>query len=335
MRDFIRKTLKEAVSAKFNTGCEYFEPNSHDYKWCKFAENKLQKNTRKPKQAIEKYKRDFLSGYKSGVRAVKYDKTLPFFSERRTDVISALDKFKKTCPKFYNYIIEQMIKFVDSQVILNEKDEYDLLNKLNTNWSALSLMLTLALPDEYKTLDFNQTLDYFFGKIDEKSATTPFERFMGSVTSETGKDLRHKINSTISERTKAGQEIEDEFYQYIKNYTEVVQYAGDYSFMDMIGVDMVVLNPEGEWVPVQVKKYAGGCDSLEYRKNMCENWCVSYEKKVWRIKVFNGNNLEKNKTQCKSLPLNKTTYLNTHVDDSGVNQEFCDSKEIILKNPNF
>jgi len=335
MRDLIRRVLKEEVSNKYSTGCEFFPKNSTDYRWCKFAENKLSKTTKKAKLAIERYKKDYLSDYGGEYKAVKYNKSIDFFKDRRSDVINALEKFKSTCPSLYNYVIQQMNKFVESFVILNQKNEYDLLNKLNTNWSALALMLTSELPEDYKNLDFEKSLNYFFEDTDEKSGTTPFEKFLDRLLIGSNDELKEKIYSTIKEKTKAGQEIEDEFYNYISKYTETIQYAGDYSFMDMIGIDMVVKNPDNEWVPVQVKKYSGGCDKAEYRKSMCENWCVSYEKNVWKIKVFKGDNLEKNKVQCKNLPLNKTTYLNVHVDDSGVDQESCDTKEIILKNPDF
>lgn len=335
MKFLIKKILRESVSSKVSTGCEYFEKDSDDYRWCKFAENKLQKSTRIPKKAIERYKTDILSQFETGVRAKKYDKSYKFFSDRRSHVIDALDKFKEDCPQFSNYIIEQMAKFVNSHVILNENNEYDLLNKLNTNWSALSFVLTAELPSEYKTLDFNSALNYFFEKTDAESATTPFEDFMEKVVSSVDNESRNKIYQTIREKSRQGQVIEDEFFNYIKKYTKAIQYAGDYSFMDMIGVDMVILNPENKWVPVQVKKYAGGCESLEYRKQMCENWCVSYEKTVWKIRVFNGADLQKSKTQCKNLPLRKSTYLNVNVEDEDENQNSCEPKKPNLDNLDF
>lgn len=335
MKFLIKKILRESVSSKVLTGCEYFETDSDDYRWCKFAENKLQKSTRIPKKAIERYKTDILSQFESGVRAKKYDKSYKFFSDRRSHVIDALKKFEKNCPQFYNYIKGQMVKFVNSHVILNEKNEYDLLNKLNTNWSALSFMLTSELPSEKKTLNFKAALEYFFESTNPETATTPFENFMERIVSSADNESRNKIYQTIREKSKQGQAIEDEFFNYIKEYTDVIQYAGDYSFMDMIGVDMVILNPENKWVPVQVKKYAGGCESADYRKAMCENWCVSYEKKVWKIRVFNGENLQKSKTQCKNLPLRKSTYLNVNIDDEDESQNFCEPQKTDLDNLDF
>ena len=149
MRDLIKKILNE--SKKTLVGCDFFEKSTNDYRWCKFAENKLMKNTRKVTKALEDYKKEYLSTYETGVRAVKYDKGIEFFSERRDMVIDALGKFKLSCPKLRSYIIEAMTKFTERFVIWDEKQQYDLLNKLNTNYSAAAYMITVELPEKYKT----------------------------------------------------------------------------------------------------------------------------------------------------------------------------------------
>ena len=153
MRDLIKKILNE--SKKTLVGCDFFETNTNDYRWCKFAENKLMKNTRKVTKALEDYKKEYLSTYETGVRAVKYDKGIDFFSERRDMVIDALGKFKLSCPKLRSYIIEAMTKFTERFVIWDEKQQYDLLNKLNTNYSAAAYMITVELPEKYKDPSFN------------------------------------------------------------------------------------------------------------------------------------------------------------------------------------
>lgn len=323
MRDLIKKVLKEQIQAKELTGCDYLDKNSYDYKWCKgIAEKSLRINTVTASNAIKKYKNEFLSQYETGIRSKLYDPAFPFFSERSSTVKDALSKFEGSCPKFHNYIVYRMKEFAKSHVILNAKGEYDLLNKLNTNWSALALLLTLALPDEYKDLKkhtFLEAQQFFFKKIGENDGLTPFERFMGRWEGESMEDVKDKIYSTIRQKSNEGQEIEDEFYEFIKKYVPVKQYAGEYSFMDMIGVDMIIESPEGIWIPVQVKKYSGACleqsskdKKLAYRDFMCENWCVSYEKDSWRIKTFKGKTLQKNKEQCKDKPLNMTCFLNIH-----------------------
>ena len=211
-----------------------------------------------------------------------------------------------------------MTRFTEKYVIWNEKQQYDLLNKLTTNYTAAAYMLTANLPDYYKTsVSFNNVLKYFF---DDKNddGLTPFEVFMGKIASENKREIRERINQTITQKTKDGQEIEDRFYEYITEQlggSDVITYSGDYSFMDMIGIDLMVKNPENKWVPIQVKKYAGGCDDNTIklaRNHMCENWCVSNETKFWNIRVYNGPNLIKIKKQCKTSELDETTFLNVH-----------------------
>jgi hypothetical protein len=330
MRNFIKQVLSEAKSKKILVGCDFFEHHTHDYRWCKFAETKLMRNTNRAKKAMNDYIKIYLSQYTSGLRAVKYNKELEFFSERRSMVVDALDKFKTSCPSLRKYIIDSMVRFTDQYVIWNESQQYDLLNKLNTNYTAQAYMLTANLPDQHKTsVAFEDVLKYFF---DEKNADgmTPFEIFMGKIENDNKKEIRDKINDTIAQKTKEGQEIEDKFFEYISNQLgdgSVISYSGDYSFMDMIGIDMVIQTPEGNWVPVQVKKYSGGCDDktiAHARKYMCENWCVSNESKYWAIKTYNGQRLVKSKQQCKTSELDKTTFLNVHgKPDKTPSYEYC------------
>lgn len=338
IRAKIKEVLKEQkTSKKVMVGCDYFPNHTNDHRWCKFAENKLMRNTKKVKQAMDDYVKNYLSIYTTGIRAVKYDKEHEFFSERREMVVDALNKFQTSCPKLRKYIIDRMVKFTDQYVIWNEEQQYDLLNKLNTNYTAAAFMMTSELPEHYKTnVSFEEALRYFFNDKNNEG-TTPFERFMGKIEGENKKEIRDRINQTIEQKTREGNIIEEKFYDYISEQIgseNVVVYSGDYSFMDMIGIDMLVKNPEGNWVPVQVKKYVGGCDdtTIKYaRKHMCENWCVSNEAKYFNIKVYDGERMSKSKKQCKTLELDQTTFLNVHGNpEQHGNYEFCyvpDEKE--------
>jgi hypothetical protein len=335
IRTKIKQVLKEQKnSKKVMVGCDFFPQHTNDYRWCKFAENKLMRNTRKVKQAMDNYVKEYLSTYTTGIRAVKYNKEHEFFSERREMVVSALNKFVNSCPKLRKYIIDRMIKFTEQYVIWNEEQQYDLLNKLNTNYTAAAYMMTSELPEHYKSsVSFENALEYFFNHKNN-NAVTPFEEFMGRIEMDNKKEIREKINQTIAQKTKEGSLIEEKFYEYISEQIgseNVVVYAGDYSFMDMIGIDMLVKNPEGIWVPVQVKKYVGGCDdtTIKYaRKHMCENWCVSNESKYFNIRVYDGEKMVKSKKQCKTLELDQTTFLNVHGTPNQYNQnEFCYSSD--------
>jgi hypothetical protein len=345
MKDLIKKILSEQALENISTGCDYFDKKSYDYRWCKsIAEKSLSRNMKIANQAIETYKSDFLAHYNEGLRAQIYDPSHHFFTDRGNLVKETLKKFEATCPKLYNYIVSRMQKFMKSYVILNSKNEYDLLNKLNSNWSAMSLLLTSELPEQYKDLKkytFKQAQEYYFRQKDN-NGITPFEKTMGKWENEQNLDIREKIYNTIRAKTSEGQKIEDEFFEYIKKYVPVEQFAGEYSFLDMIGIDMIIQTPDGNWIPVQVKKYGGACNESEddptklgYRDFMCENWCVSYEKMTWRIKTFKGRNLQKNKSQCKNLPLNMTSFLNVHTHETDVDNEFCVKEPDKLEDINF
>lgn len=331
MRELVRKILREQIIPRELGGCNYFEKNSYDYKWCKFAEGSLSKNRIIAYKAIQDYKNDFLKNYQTGLRAQVYDKKHKFFSDRRNSVLDAMGKFKKSCPKFYDYIIQKMQNFTKEYVILNAEGEYDLLNKLNTNWSALSVLLTLALPEnlkDLKTFSISDAQKKFFRDRNDEGFTM-FEKFMNDWGKQQMEGNREKIYKTIIQTSKEGQDIEDEFFNFIREYVPAIQFSGDYSFMDMIGVDILIQEPGGNWIPVQVKKYGGACSEISERKNnyrnsMCENWCVSYEKKTWKIRTYIGDNLKKNKEQCKTKPLNMTCFYN--IDTHETNHDTCEQE---------
>lgn len=314
MRDIIRTLISEQFGDEVKSGCNNFAKESYDYKWCKFAENKLNINIRKAANAIERYKTEYMSTWSSGLRAVKYDKTMKFFNDRRSDVIEGMKKFQESCPKLYNHIINRMVKFTESYVILNEKGEYDLLNKLNTNWSALAFLMTKEIPQELKTVDWPSATKYFFDRVNAETGLTPFEKTLSSLD-KMDNDLRDKINLTIKKTSTEGQKIEDEFFQFMKKFTDVIQYSGDYSFMDMMGIDMVVKSPQGEWIPVQVKKFGSGCNKGWSRVEMCDNWCVSWEKNDWIIRTYVGDNQTETHIQPKNLENSDgQTYLEKEFD---------------------
>jgi hypothetical protein len=335
----IRKKIKQVLqeqktSNKPLVGCDYFPKHTNDYRWCKNAENELKKNTRRVTKAMEDYKKNFLSTYEGGIRAVKYNKELEFFSERRKMVIDALKKFELSCPRLKEDIIKKMVKFTEKYVIWNEEQQYDLLNKLNTNYTAAAYMLTIELPEHYKTnVSFEDALEYFFNQKDD-DGLTPFENFMSRIEKVNAEEIRNRVNQTIQYTTDSGNKIEEMFNKYISEQIgseNVLMYSGDYSFMDMIGIDLVIKNPEGKWIPVQVKKNVLGCDNnttKSARKNMCENWCVSNESKFWNIKVYNGENLVKSKKQCKTSELDETTFLNVDTNpDDYPHHEFCQAPD--------
>lgn len=252
IRAKIKQVLTEQKNSKKLVGCDYFPQHTNDYRWCKFAENKLMRNTKKITQALNTYIKDFLSTYETGVRAVRYNKELEFFSERREMVVDALDRFQNSCPKLRKYIIDKMVEFTEKYVIWNEEQQYDLLNKLNTNYTATAFMITSELPEYYKTnVSFENALSYFFDEKDD-NGLTQFEKFMGRIEDENKKEIRNRINQTIQYTTDMGNKIEDMFQKYISEQIgseNVIMYSGDYSFMDMIGIDMIIKNPEGKWIP--------------------------------------------------------------------------------------
>jgi hypothetical protein len=320
----MKSLLYENLNPVFSVGCNNFPKNTEDFKWCLAAEQFMKSKPKLAKDAVDKYKKEYLSQYGSGIRAVKYDKEMDFFKERRNDVIKAMEIFKVHCPKLYNYIYRRMVEFSNGYVILDENNNYHPLNRLNTNYSALAYIATFFIPQIKKTIDIEQVLKDYFTEIDNSRGTTEFESSLDKLIFENPENSRDKTTYTLEKTWGSGQDVEDEFDRFLKdekNNLEVYHYSGLYSFMDMIGIDMMIKSPTQIWVPVQVKKSQNDCVKsandrsykLQYRENMCENWCVSSENNNWVINTFNGSENFGTFLQPKNKPLDLNFFLSNRV----------------------
>lgn len=311
-------------------GCENFPKGSYDYLWCKKAETDIKKGRmlENVKKSWKEFLTNYASEFSSGLRAVKYSKDLPFFVGRRQDAIEAMNAFKKQCESLANYMFNQMVEFSKSYVVLDNKDQYHPINRLNTHYTAVAFLMTTFLGTEQKKLETKDALDYFLNSKN-KNGLSPFELILDKIFADKilG-DFRFRFENTLESTWIGGSKIESNFIEYLtnsQNNIEVKVYAGEYSFVDMMGMDMIIVSPSGKWIPVQVKKNVNDCSTpFRYQKNMCENWCVSSVGNSWDIKVYQGDRKVIDNSQCKSKPLNEGFFLDNGIDSD--NESFEQSK---------
>ena len=319
---------------KVEQGCKNFPQGSFDYLWCKSAESYLNnwkiksKVTEIWKSYLKNYAKDFISGLK----AVKYSKELSFFTSRSQDVKIAMSIFKNQCESLYNYMYAQMTGFSESYVVIEdepsteEKIKYHPINRLNTNYTGMAFIMTTYLDDYQKKRPIPKAFDYFIN-FDEKKGNTPFEKVLDSIFLNKNSEESKRLINTLEGTWTSGSEVENEFLRYIwsKNKIQSKVYAGEYSFMDMMGMDMIIISPNGKWVPVQVKKNVIDCQkTYKYQDNMCENWCVSSVGSSWDIKVYDGSSKIIDHLHCKFKPFNLSFFLENYSVDSM--QSFKDSE---------
>lgn len=303
------------------SGCNNFPENSYDKLWCQKLEVDLKKDMSIVKKKWKEFTEQFASQFTTGLRAVKYNKDLNFFLGRRKDAIDAMNNFKEVCNSLYEYMFNRMINFSNSFVVLDENENYHPINRLNTHYTAVAFLMTSFIePELRKQLNSKLAIDYFFN-TKGKHGTTPFESLMDKVFKGDGLgDLLFRLENTLEKTWTGGSTIESEFSKYLGSQMNDIKfklYAGEYSFVDMMGMDLIIISPSGKYIPVQIKETPQYCTGAYfYQKNMCENWCVSSRGKSWDIKVYDGESRIIDKLQCKTKPLNKEFFLENYSGDS-------------------
>jgi hypothetical protein len=279
----VNNVISESADVKY--GCDFL-PNGVTKRFCKSIECDLKNNRTYInfiQEKINEYSSGYLKNYSGNIRSLEYNKTVDFFKERRTNVILALEIFK-SCNEIRNLITNKMVEFVKKYVIVDENTNYSQLNKLGTNYSALSYMITEAGFKKYHDKSTDVIVKDFFNSLDN-NGNTPFMILMESFKNDN--PTLNNIIKTINQTTNIGKNTENEVKLYLKKEypnAELIDFTGDYSFIDMIGIDFAI-NLNGNWIPIQIKTNKKSCRSLYGVKN-CENWCIGKENRNFKIERY-------------------------------------------------
>jgi hypothetical protein len=297
---FMDKVLKEQTNEFVRWGCNIFDEGSEQREWCENSIQKIKLKTKLITNIIENTKKLFTTeSFEDLIQNIKiFNKDDEFFSSRLQqfeDIKSLL------CDKAKNSLDEKFIsKFSSKSIFIykkEEKEEYSLINKLNTNYSALSYLLTKFREKENLAgKPFEEIFEKYFGlneKQKNEGKESVFVNFLIDYFSkkEDADILMRNVLTTIEATTKKGKKSEKEAYNLlVKKYGEenVIDFSGDYSFVDMLGIDFVVRTPTiKKYIPVQVKT------GLEYcfgNGDLCENVCMGKDGNgQWVIQLYNGN----------------------------------------------
>lgn len=297
MRQKIRLTESELVkvvkkiiteSTYKNYGCNLLKEGNAK-RFCKSIEGELRGNKKyldTSINALKNYSSNYLSNYKEGIRSIKFDETLKFFKERDFMVKTALEKFKD-CGEIINLIKDSIEKFINDYVIVDDRGEYSFLNKLNTNYSAIAYMITVSNYDIYYDKTTDVIINHFFNSSD-KDGNAPFMKYLERYLIKPG-DTFENILNTIKSTTEIGTNTESKAKEYLKKEcpkNNLIDFTGDYSFIDMIGIDFAIEIKKDAWIPIQVKTNERDCHPLKGVKS-CENWCMYKNGKKFVIVKYN------------------------------------------------
>jgi hypothetical protein len=299
----IKKSITENINKpQFVEGCNNFPKNSENREWCE----KVKPNIINKISDIEKkidYVKSFLQleGFEDLVHNIEiYKKDDPFFSYR----LSQLEEVKKLlsgCDDFNKKIKEHLEKIERTAIFVNRNVnnyEYSILNKLESNYSAIAFLLTTFREKnnliELK-LDFNSIYNMYFKS--EGGNESPFTNFLinyfslednDNIKRKNDKEIMKKVLATMEETTKMGAESEREAYEYLVSLfgnERVKDYTGDYSFVDMFGIDFMVYTKNLGWIPVQVKSSE---KKVKGSSKLCNNLGMGKKDGKWEIKKFIG-----------------------------------------------
>lgn len=215
-------------------------------------------------KAIEVFRELREGDYISMGQKVVLEPGTPMFEER----LSKLKKLMYTlwenssCPQIVK-AIKNDIEVVGSKglvMIVDDEQQYSLLNRLDTHSTTQSYILTkAALAQQAK----NRTLFYKIDTYDNDQIIEDVMEYLSLPA--TMKELDDLITNLLKDpenqkimmaaleySSTRGQEVENEGAESLRKAGyEVVNFSGDFGFVDYFGIDMVAIDDDGAY-PVQV-----------------------------------------------------------------------------------
>ena len=254
-------------------GCNLFPENTEQKDWCKCTMGRIKTKYALIQSEINKIA-DFLKSQTDLSNTIKfYKEDDPFFSDNLNNLnelanlLSSCGKTNKTINEFKKDVAKKFL-FVNKE---EDKFTYSLLNRLNTNYSALAYILTdFRNRKNFKNSSFDDIFNSYFGTPKDSMSQSYFFNLIVNYLSskesfahEKSKEIVDNILKTIKGTDDIGKKTEMEAYKYlVKTFgkNNVKDFSGDYSWVDFLGVDMLVYDEKG-WVPVQIKTNPNECKS--------------------------------------------------------------------------
>ena len=178
MRDLIKKLLREQIFTKIRSnpniyGC--FLLKNQEKEFCKIASKKIERNKSKIKQQFKKILGLGLSDDLIKEKLLHYEmsKENPFFLQSRKDLWDLSKKLTGTCETAKASISDEIKNLNDKIVVLfkdKQNKNYHLINRLDTNYSALAYLLTM-----FRRHSSKKTSDLML--IDEVNYVIEVEKF--------------------------------------------------------------------------------------------------------------------------------------------------------------
>lgn len=208
---------------------------------------------------------------------------------RMKDLLKFRDILKKfnSCPDIISKL-EENIKILPEKglkMVVNDDNQYSLLNRLDTHYSAKAYLLTKIILDQLenftsqsgdKNLDLNNLPDEKIREIikyvvDDSNVEGVSEYLKDLLDS--NEEFRDYFMGTLNYSRNVGNQIEQDVFDALRKKfgnDKVYEFSGDFGFVDYFGVDGVLING-GEAHPIQISTSIKGNPKIfKYVSNFCK-----------------------------------------------------------------
>jgi len=290
MRDLIKSVIKQYITEEKRSWIEEHCDNSFDKKeeryFC-YAATKSFKNNYQLQESFRNKFKDFITKNKNEISSI----SLEVLKKESTIAKDGLEELrwvhnngKLLCPNIKENIIQIYNDLLKGNYVfyMDDKGKYHIVNRLDTNYSALGVMVTeyfkdydiiyklwlrnlkskkswevpvnylinhLLNPYIYNLNDYENKL---FNNIEIGS--NPLERMFIDLIGSERPEISNKIVNVLTKVREVGFDTERKFLKLLDEYgIEYKNFGKDYGFVDrFLGIDNFVF-VDGMWFPTQVK----------------------------------------------------------------------------------
>jgi hypothetical protein len=218
-------------------------------------------------------------------RANFKDSFVTFYEERIKELDDFIEAIDEDCPKVKKKLKIQKEKLEKEGIKglifhIDEKPEYSFFNRLNTNYSALSIILTKYVIDNFNIdlidLSSREKIGEFIdANIRHSEDLKKFiKNFIFNDSDKEIEKFRNSVIYTMASTRVTGLKVERSFANLLDSHgVKYLSTLDDYSFVDMAGFDFLVKFPKyGYYVPVQIKT-SWESDIPRPLKEVCDENC--------------------------------------------------------------
>jgi hypothetical protein len=321
----IINTLNNLINENSDEGkmfCSSFS-NSDEKRYCQSIETKISSPSLKNilKNRINKIYTSFKEKNTNDLMFDNIKNHESFFNKQKNHLESFIESLGDGCEKLKNTAQKKLIDLEKNgaEMLLYKKktdigDEisYSYFNRLNTNYSALAVLITEYGLEKNITNNVDKLIDDFINNPDVPD-------FIFRVLSEPNL-INKKILNTITSTRQKGNKTEEEFKKYLESKEiPFLDFSDDFGSVDFMGVDLLVKFPDKDYYsPVQVKSREKNFSEIllsKYDEPNCKCYLIFPNKqddKPWIRR--GGNSITTNKdsevvVNCRSINKNKENTL--------------------------